>query len=248
MLKVFEKSSNELENASERCCVLVTAKPWNQDMAVRLHKRTGCQFKLLTSPDQVTVEVLEALQPEYVFFPHWSHKIPQSVFSRFECVIFHMTDLPYGRGGSPLQNLISRKVYETQVTALRCIEELDAGPVYLKKPLSLFGAAEEIYLRAGELVEDMIVEMMSKHPEPAPQIGEATVFARRKPSEGNLATAESLSEVFDLIRMLDADGYPNAFLNIGPFKLEFTRASKKSDQVIADVKISFTDQTIEKNT
>ena len=46
---------------------------------------------------------------------------------------------------------------------------------------------------------------------------------------------------FDLIRMLDAEGYPNAFLNIGPFKLEFTRASRKTEQVVADIRISLSD-------
>jgi methionyl-tRNA formyltransferase len=44
-----------------------------------------------------------------------------------------MTDLPFGRGGSPLQNLISRKIYNTKLSAIRVVKELDAGPVFLKK-------------------------------------------------------------------------------------------------------------------
>ena len=39
--------------------------------------------------------------------------------------------------------------------------------------------------------------------------------------------------------MLDCEGYPNAFLEIGKFKLEFNRASLKSNKIIlADVRIS----------
>jgi methionyl-tRNA formyltransferase len=68
--------------------------------------------------------------PRYVFFAHWSWKIPRAVYEAHECVIFHMTDVPFGRGGSPLQNLISRGIYETKLSALRCVEEMDAGPVY----------------------------------------------------------------------------------------------------------------------
>ena len=45
-------------------------------------------------------------------------------------------------------------------------------------------------------------------------------------------------EVFDRIRMLDADSYPPAFINIGQFKLEFSKASLKEESVIAEVKIS----------
>jgi len=37
--------------------------------------------------------------------------------------------------------------------------------------------------------------------------------------------------------MLDADGYPPAFAKIGKYKLEFCRASRKSESVLADVKI-----------
>ena len=69
-----------------------------------------------------------------------------------------MTDLPFGRGGSPLQNLIERGIYETKLSALRCCKELDGGDIYLKRPLSLWGTAEEIYLRAAELTKEMMIE------------------------------------------------------------------------------------------
>jgi methionyl-tRNA formyltransferase len=65
----------------------------------------------VTDPGDLAVEMLAALDPRYVFFPHWSHRIDSAIFERFECVIFHMTDLPFGRGGSPLQNLIARGIY-----------------------------------------------------------------------------------------------------------------------------------------
>ena len=50
---------------------------------------------------------------------------------------------------------------------------------------------------------------------------------------------EKLKEIFDYIRMLDADGYPNAYLETENFKFEFRRASLKDNKSIqADVKIS----------
>jgi methionyl-tRNA formyltransferase len=232
---------------NSQSCVLVSDRPWNSRMAARLESRTGRRFILLTRPEELGIESLEKMHPQFVFFPHWSHRIPESLFNQFACVIFHMTDLPFGRGGSPLQNLIARGIYETKITALRCVEEMDAGPIYLKKPFGLHGSAEEIFMRASGVMEDMIVEMLEKLPEPIPQEGTPTVFKRRRPEEGNLAGAQSLEQVFDLIRMLDAEGYPNAFLNVGPFKLEFTRASMKSDQVAADVRISLVDNAKERD-
>ena len=42
-----------------------------------------------------------------------------------------MTDLPYGRGGSPSKSII-RGLKTTKITAFKCVAEIDAGPVYLK--------------------------------------------------------------------------------------------------------------------
>jgi len=181
---------------------------------------------------------LKNINPGIIFFPHWSEIIPVEIYQKYKCIIFHMTDLPYGRGGSPLQNLIIRGHKKTMVSALRCVEELDAGPVYLKKPLSLSGSAEEIFARSYELIEDMIMEILRTNPEPMPQSGKAVVFKRRKPEDGNWGEAKNLNEVYDYIRMLDAEGYPSAYILLGKYKLEFSRAAQKNDAIIAEVKIT----------
>jgi methionyl-tRNA formyltransferase len=226
---------------SKKTCVVASSRVWNKNMPNVLSARTGYEFIFISDTLGLTVEKLTEINPYFVFFPHWSNRIDQSIYTQFECIIFHMTDLPFGRGGSPLQNLISMGIYETKISALRCIEEMDAGPIYLKKPLSLYGSAEEIFLRASTVIEDMIVEILANSPKAIPQEGMPTVFKRRKPEDGDLTTAQSLKQAFDFIRMLDADGYPHAFLNVGPFKIEFTRASMKTDQVIADVCIKLID-------
>ncbi len=146
-----------------------------------------------------------------------------------------MTDLPFGRGGSPLQNLIARGIYKTQITAFRCEEGLDTGPVYCKRPLSLLGTAEEIYMRAADIIEDMIKWIIAHQPQPVPQQGIGCYFPRRKREEGNVAELDSLEKLYDYIRMLDAEGYPRAFLETRHFRLEFERGSLKQDHIKADV-------------
>ena len=143
-----------------------------------------------------------------------------------------------GRGGSPLQNLIVRGIYETQLSALRCVRELDAGPIYAQVPLSLHGSAEEILLRAAALIEGLIVDIVEQRPTPRPQAGDATVFRRRRPQDGDVAGLTQLSQVHDHIRMLDAEGYPPAFLRVGSLKLEFSRSRLAADHLLADVRIT----------
>jgi methionyl-tRNA formyltransferase len=219
--------------------IVASSKSWNKDLAFELQKITGHAFHHISNPEDLSEDRLTELNPRYIFFPHWSHSIPDAIYQKFECVIFHMTDLPFGRGGSPLQNLIAQGIYETQVTAFKCIEEIDAGPIYLKYPLSLHGTAEEIYLRASQVIRTMITEMVQKNPNPIPQVGVPTVFRRRKPEQGDILGISSLDKIFDLIRMLDAEGYPNAHINVGNMRLEFSRASLRAGELIADVKITF---------
>jgi len=181
---------------------------------------------------------LHDINPTYIFFPHWSFIIPSNVYENFICVVFHMTDLPYGRGGSPLQNLIQRKIYETKISALKVVKELDAGPIYIKKPLSLYGTAEEIYLRASDCIASMIAHILKENLIPKKQEGDPVVFKRRTPEMSCVDEVDNIEDLFDHIRMLDADGYPKAFLENEDFRFEFTRASLKSDGTIkADVRI-----------
>ena len=223
----------------ERVCIFATNKAWYDNSTARLTKLTGVPFLRVTSPKEITLEKLRQINPEYIFFPHWSWIIPDEIWQNFACVIFHMTDLPFGRGGSPLQNLIVRGKRETKISAIQCIQELDGGPIYLKKHLSLHGSAEEIFLRCVPVVEEMVCEILMKHLTPQAQIGEPVFFKRRTPLESRIPESHDLTGIYDHIRMLDAQGYPPAFLEIGNFRLEFTRASLRHGRIEANVEIQY---------
>ena len=246
--KAFEKQGYNRQDSGEGFylyekdilpkVVVVSNKEWHRHYIAEIEARTNVQIIYLNSRADVTSENLQRIKPDWVFFPHWSYIIPADIYENFRCVIFHMTDLPFGRGGSPLQNLIARGIYETKLSAIRCVKDLDAGEIYKKVPLSLWGTAEEIYLRAAELTKELMVELILHIPEPIPQEGNVVTFKRRKPEDGNIASCDNLQKLFDYIRMLDADGYPAAFLETDRLRLEFSRASLKADSILADVKIS----------
>ena len=95
-------------------CVIVSEKPWAHLCVDEVRRKSGEPVQFIASPEALTVEALAAIQPRYVFFLHWSSYIPAAIYDAFPCVVFHMTDLPFGRGGSPLQNLIARGIYQTK--------------------------------------------------------------------------------------------------------------------------------------
>jgi len=44
-----------------------------------------------------------------------------------------MTDLPFGRGGSPLQNLIERGIKKTKISAIKVDGGIDTGDIFFKR-------------------------------------------------------------------------------------------------------------------
>ena len=106
--------------------------------------------------------------------------------------------------------------------------------------MSLYGNAEEIFLWADALIEQMIQRIVCESPEPKPQQGEAVLLGCRKPAQSNLANCSpgDLDACYNQIRMLDSEGYPHAFMEINGMRLEFRRVSRRSDGLHADVRIT----------
>jgi methionyl-tRNA formyltransferase len=217
--------------------IVATIKPWNINAVEEKIKALPGDWHLITGKDDLTEELISRVKPRYIFFPHWSWIVPPGILEATDCVCFHMTDVPYGRGGSPLQNLIVRGYAETVISALRMTDILDGGPVYLKTPLNLGGSAQEIFERAAATISDMIARIAAEEPSPVPQSGEVIKFARRHPEQSLLPESGSLQQLYDHIRMLDAETYPHSFIQHGDFRLEFTDCRPSGDALSAQVTI-----------
>ena len=64
------------------------------------------------------------------------------------------------------------------------------------------------------------------------------IFKRRNPEDGDISKLTTLSKVYDYIRMLVVESYPPDFIETEFFRLEFSRAFIKSNEInLADVRI-----------
>ena len=182
--------------------IILSEKEWNKNLIFRLeNQHKNINWLLINNKNDFNPTVLSKQKINKIFIPHWSYIIHEEIYSNYECIVFHMTDLPYGRGGSPLQNLIERGHTETKISALRVVKELDAGPIYLKCDLSLKGTAEEIFIRANKVIELMIAEIIIKDLDPKKQEGEIVNFKRRMPKDSSISEIEDLVKAYDHIRM-----------------------------------------------
>lgn len=225
--------------ADKNVYVVAGRQPWNKDdFDLRTKELTG-QWHFITTPAELHNLWNQGIRPTYAFFLHWSNIVPSHILKDWECICFHMTDLPYGRGGSPLQNLILNGYDTTKLSALRMTDEIDAGPIYMKSPLCIKdGNAEQIYKRASRLSFEMIEKIIHTSPKPIEQKGAPIPFKRRKPEQSELPqNLPSLQAFHDYIRMLDAPDYPHAFIDLGDFRLYFTSSTLDENNLKATVTI-----------
>ena len=223
--------------------VIATVKSWNINNAHKLASQLKGSYKvhIITSTGELNLNTLEKIDPEFIFFPHWSWIIKEDIFLKYNCVVFHMTDLPFGRGGSPLQNLILEKVYQTKISALKVVQQLDAGPVYMKKELDIStGSAEEIFKKISEIVySQMIPFILENNPEPVAQEGEPTFFRRRKPEQSNIENnkIDTMTELYDFVRMLDCEGYPRAYFAVGGLKVQLDNVKRENNKLVGKFEV-----------
>ncbi len=214
---------------------------WNKALFDEYVAKLSGSWNYVSTPTELKAELTAGFDPEYIFFPHWRWIVPVDILTNYECICFHMTDVPYGRGGSPLQNLIVRGHKHTVLTALQMEKGLDTGPVYLKESLSLEGSAEVIYNRASQTAWDMIAKIIANQIHPIPQQGVTVTFQRRTPEQSEIPNDLTSEQLYDYIRMLDAPGYPKAFMDKDLYQLEFDQAELIENTVIARVKIKLKD-------
>lgn len=220
--------------------IIATIKSWNIENAKILQKQhLGIhEIKIIDNKEEFVLEKIKSFQPDIIFIPHWSYIIPKEIYENYKCVVFHMTDLPFGRGGSPLQNLIVRGYKETKISAIKVTKEIDAGPIYLKECLDLSGSAEDIFKRASDVIfSKMIPKFLLEDIVPCEQDGDIVSFKRRTPAESELKEEMDMETIYDYIRMLDAEGYPNAYINLGTKKVAFKNVKWCGNKLHAEVEI-----------
>lgn len=221
----------------KKAIVIATIKEWNIDNYFKLKKELEDNYSLflITNKDELSFENIEKINPKYIFFPHWSWIIPENIYIKYECILFHMTDLPYGRGGSPLQNLIMNKIYDTKISAIKVSKELDEGDIYLKEDFDISsGSAKEVFENASNIIfEKLILNIINQNISPKKQDGQVVTFKRRTPEQSNINTLNeiSINSLYDFIRMLDAPTYPKAYMELYNLKIEFSEVILKNGKL-----------------
>ena len=193
--------------------VLVDSKGWFEPIYLGTLSENK-KFYIINKKEDLNYEKLNDLSPKYVFFLHWNWKVDSKIHENFKCILFHTAPLPFGRGGSPIQNLILLGFKSSPVCAIKMIEEIDAGPIYLKEEVSLEGNLDEIFKRISKVISKMINKICScKELNPTFQEDKNSVnFKRLTKDDNRLDFSSSLEHLYNQIRMVDGFDYPRAYI------------------------------------
>jgi len=108
----------------------------------------------------------------------------------------------------------------------------------MKKKLKLTGPAQEIYINIEKIALGMIVEISKmKKLIYKKQKGKAISFKRRtkKESEIKFHKINSIKQLYDHIRMLDAKTYPKAFIKLNSFTGYLDKAKLKNGKIKSNI-------------
>ena len=129
--------------------------------------------------------------------------------------IVHESDLPTGRGFSPVTWSVISGENTITMCLLEAVDEVDAGPIIQKMSVTFEG--HELIDEIRDVVGENTVTLCKgflEHDAPqdgAAQTGDATHLPRRYPKDSELDPNIPISEQFDLLRVVDNERYPAFF-------------------------------------
>ena len=117
--------------------IVITKKIWD----LKNYTKLNSNIKVFNN---LNFKIIKNIDPKIIFFIHWSKYIPSFIYEKYLCIQFHASDLPKGKGGSPIQNQILNNIFKSKISAFKISDKLDSGPICMKEDLNLQGSAEQI--------------------------------------------------------------------------------------------------------
>jgi methionyl-tRNA formyltransferase len=134
-------------------------------------------------------------------------------------VVVHPSKVPQGKGWSPLAWQILEGVNKIPVSLFEAVEEVDAGNVYKVDYIELDGSELNVEIKhlQGVLTINMVKWYIDNFNSivGVPQIGNESFYAKRREKDNELDVDKTITEQFNLLRVVDNNRYPAHFFYKG---------------------------------
>tara|TARA_B100001989_G_scaffold223163_1_gene176944 strand:+ start:4318 stop:4962 length:645 start_codon:yes stop_codon:yes gene_type:complete len=145
--------------------------------------------------------------------------------------IVHESNLPLGKGFSPLQWQILEGKNKIVFSLLEAAEDFDCGDIIEQMELNLDGTElyDEIRYKQAKLTFELIIRFIKNFPnnKKRKQFGKSTYYRRREISDSELDVNLSIKELFPLLRIVNNKDWPGFFIING---IKYTIKIYKEEQ------------------
>ena len=130
-------------------------------------------------------------------------------------LVIHESDLPNGRGWSPMTWQILEGKNEITVSLFEAKERVDSGPIYLQDRIILDGheLVDELRQKQGNVTIGLVMKYVESYPKIIGKVqnGSPTYYPRRRPKDSELDVNKPIKDQFNLFRVVDNQRYPAFF-------------------------------------
>ena len=132
-------------------------------------------------------------------------------------LVVHESDLPKGRGWSPLSWQILEGAESIPVTLFEAEGEVDSGVIYLQERIKLNGGelVDELRQKQASVTAELCDKFIKLYPDilstAREQVGSSSFYPKRGPEDSMLDPNLTLVEQFNLLRIVDNEKYPAYF-------------------------------------
>ena len=156
------------------------------------------------------------------FYLSYGDIVDSKILKKFKNnLVVHESDLPKGKGWSPLTWQIIEGKQSIPVTLFEAAEKVDSGQIYDQRTIKYRGdeLVDELREKQAKISYEMCSDFVSNYPEvltlAIPQQGTESVYSRRNPEHSELNPTISIMDQFNLLRVVDNKEYPAFFRRNG---------------------------------
>lgn len=169
---------------------------------------------------QYVFNAKDVAEGDVCFLLSCARLVPASVLAlNKNNIVVHASDLPRGKGFSPLQWQVMEGQNDIPLTLFEVVEKVDAGPYYMKATIHFKGTEllKEMRERMALKIADMCFQFIEQFEtmKPLEQSGEETFYRRRTDADDELDVNKTIAEQFDHLRTADNETYPLYFRHKG---------------------------------
>jgi len=197
-----------------KIAVLTSEESWFVPYAKELVNKLGGNAKFFTKHEDVPEDF------EVVFILSYFEIIPQKNLEKYKhCLVVHESNLPEGRGWSPLFWQIIEGKNNIPIVLFEANESADSGDIYLRDEIKLDGHElhNEIREKQAKKTMELCMKFIINYPSLVPerQKGNPSFYGKRTRESSELNPEKSIAEQFNLLRTVNNEKFPAFFIHDG---------------------------------